>query len=92
MQVSYSYPPIPGRKFTFTVTAAGPGTVRVFLRDKRLAEWRCKDPPCHEVILIPKNALGQVLAFTYQHLSGQIDRFEIPVSSDAATPQGTAYG
>jgi hypothetical protein len=54
--------PYPGRTFSFTVHSdSGRVTIAAYINQSQVLKADCPDPPCHEMVLIPETAFGQLL-------------------------------
>ena len=85
MKLEYTTEPRAGAEFEFTVGADGPGRIGVLIEGKTLHESDCPDPPCHELVSIPSNAIGKTLTIVFRHRSGQVNHEDITVTGGNRT-------
>ena len=70
------------------------GRLEVYLNAELLIEIECKDPPCHEVILIPEGTIGQILLVRTRDAHGPAEHtlgtvqanYKPPASSTTQSP------
>jgi hypothetical protein len=54
--------PSPGQPFNFTVRGGvGRVTIEAYVGQDQIFKTECPDPPCHEMVLVPGYASGQLL-------------------------------
>lgn len=74
MRIDASEPPSPGEYFRFTVRdGIGETQVEVLVNDTLIHSAGCPDPPCHDLVMVPPYASGQlvVVAVDSQGVRGQ---------------------
>jgi hypothetical protein len=62
MRIAFASEPRGGRDFEFEVADAGADAhVQLYIGDNLVMEARCPDPPCHERVFVPLEAVGNML-------------------------------
>lgn len=62
MDFRYDSLPVPGHSFSVEVIDFRGGVlIEIFIGGLRVATKECPDPPCHEMLFIPKDADGKTL-------------------------------
>ena len=62
MRIAFASAPRGGRDFEFEVHEAGKDAhIWLYIGDNLVMEAQCPDPPCHERIFVPLEAVGNTL-------------------------------
>ena len=84
MQLKYDREPIAGERFNFTASGfAGTAILQTYIGQKLVGESGCDDPPCHEMVLVPKGTRGAILRVVVETSLGEREELELQITGQS---------
>jgi hypothetical protein len=84
MQLKYHREPIAGERFSVTASDyAGTAILQIYIGQKLVGERECADPPCHEMVVVPKGTRGTILRVVVETSSGEREELELQITGQS---------
>lgn len=80
MKLEHKGPPIVAQPFYVTASEfSGNIAIEIYVGSRLISQRDCPDPPCHEFVMIPEVAAGEMLRVVAWDATGQQKKLELPV-------------
>ena len=93
MEIDGLSEPVAGKEFNFRVTGdARPLRIEILIGRVRVMESECPDPPCHEMVLIPRQAGGAEILIIARDRLGNVEqrKFRVRYADSSGGAMATA--
>ncbi len=89
MEIEVFSQPVAGEGFNFRVTGGTrPTHIEVYIDRRLVLDTECTDPPCHEMVFIPRGTRGAELWIIARDIFGSIEQQKFAILDSDASAGG----
>ena len=86
MKLEHKGPAVAAQLFSVTASEfSGSIAIKIYVGSRLISQRDCPDPPCHEIVMIPEAAAGEMLRVVTWDATGQQKKLELPVVHQSQT-------
>lgn len=83
MVLKHSLEAVVGRPFSVTASGfSGRARLEIFIGGKLVRRKECPDPPCHEMVVIPKGTRGKTITLRAVSTKGEEEEREFVIAGE----------